>query len=192
MKPPLVGIFVGGAGRRMGGVAKGLLETPDGEPIVERLLRVSREALAEPDVVLVGNASAYASLGLTALEDDPPGVGPIGGLAALLTEAARRGVQSVLVLACDMPFVTKELVQVLSTASPGAAAVAPRHESVWEPLSARFDVARTLPVVRRLLDDDQHSVFAVLDGLGDDAVALALGDETRQALTDWDEPSDVE
>jgi len=176
----------------MGGVAKGLLQTPDGEPIVERLVRVSREALGDPEIVLVGAATAYASLGLPALDDDPPGVGPIGGLAALLAEAERRGAAQVLVLACDMPFVTKELVQVLSTASPDAAAVAPREEDVWDPLSARFETARTLPVVRQLLADDQHSVFAVLDALGDAAVPLALGDETRRALTDWDEPSDVD
>jgi hypothetical protein len=30
MAPPLVGIFVGGKGRRMGGVAKGLLTAPGG------------------------------------------------------------------------------------------------------------------------------------------------------------------
>ncbi len=42
---PLVGIFVGGRGLRMGGVAKGLLPAPDGSgPLAKRLVRVTRES----------------------------------------------------------------------------------------------------------------------------------------------------
>ena len=51
----IAGVFVGGAGTRMGGVPKGLLRAPDGPAIVER----SRSALAAAgvtEVVLVGQA----------------------------------------------------------------------------------------------------------------------------------------
>ena len=92
MSAPLVGIFVGGKGRRMGGVAKGLLTAPGGTAtLVARLARVVREAFGEVDLVLVGSADAYAAQGLPSLADDPPGVGPIGGLSALLAEGRRRG-----------------------------------------------------------------------------------------------------
>ena len=50
MSAPLVGIFVGGKGRRMGGVAKGLLTAPGGaETLVARLARVVRETGAKID-----------------------------------------------------------------------------------------------------------------------------------------------
>ena len=55
MAPPLVGIFVGGKGRRMGGVAKGLLTAPGGgETLVARLARIVRDAYDEVDLLLVG------------------------------------------------------------------------------------------------------------------------------------------
>ncbi|HTV23635.1 MAG TPA: NTP transferase domain-containing protein, partial [Polyangiaceae bacterium] len=70
---PVVGILVGGQGRRMGGVAKGLLEYR-GQPLVERLSAASRSALgSEAPVYLIGNAAAYVATRLPALPDDPQG-----------------------------------------------------------------------------------------------------------------------
>src|SRR5690606_25110478 len=95
--------------------------------------------------VLVGKRPEYAAISLATLEDDPPGVGPIGGLAALLAHAGER---HALVVACDMPFVTREDVTALLS-SEGAMAVAARRDERWEPLFARYDAPRALPVVRR-------------------------------------------
>lgn len=186
MGKPLVGVFVGGQGRRMGGVAKGMLATASGERIVERLLRVAREALGDIDVVLVGRAEEYASLGLDHVDDDPPGMGPIGGLGALLSEGARRGAPYVLALACDMPEVTPELLTEL--ARTNAAAVAPVRDGMWEPLCARYDPTRALEALRRVLARGRRSLWSVLDELGDEAVELRVAPEL---LEDWDEPGDV-
>src|SRR5688572_8594805 len=94
----------------MGGAAKGLLTAPRStETLVERLQRVSTEALGDHPIVLIGAAPAYAGLGIELLADSPPGVGPLGGLCALLDAGAHRG-SSVIALACDMPFVTAELI----------------------------------------------------------------------------------
>src|SRR5262245_60230419 len=87
----LVGIFVGGKSRRMGGVAKGLLAAPDtGEPIVVRLARITREALPNSAVVLAGASDAYIVTAIPSLPDAPELTGPIAGLVALLEEAQRR------------------------------------------------------------------------------------------------------
>ncbi|HEU4533063.1 MAG TPA: NTP transferase domain-containing protein, partial [Polyangiaceae bacterium] len=85
---PLVGLFVGGRSTRMGGRPKGLLPTPDGAgPIVLRSARLVA-SLGWP-LVLVGEASAYRAVlpGVKAIDDAPAGVGPLGGLGALLAEA---------------------------------------------------------------------------------------------------------
>src|SRR5262245_17154452 len=117
-----IGLFVGGRGLRMGGVAKGLLTLPDGETVIGRLLRVCAQALPGSTPVLVGEAAAYAALGLRAIADAPSGVGPLGGLRALLADARQDGHAAALVLACDMPHVSAELVQRLAHERPDALA----------------------------------------------------------------------
>lgn len=111
----------------MGGRPKGLLRTPDGVTLVDCLRAVLVAVGAE--VVLVGASEAYASMGLPTVADDPPGVGPLGGLAGLL---GRAGGRPTLALACDMPYVSRALIERLLRAEP-AAIVAPVREGRWEP-----------------------------------------------------------
>src|SRR3954471_21517880 len=100
-----IGLFVGGAGKRMGGVAKGLLLAPDGrETLVARLVRLCGAVAPHASLYLVGEASAYAELGLQVVADEPPGIGPLGGLSGLLLRAQRDGSRAALALACDLPF----------------------------------------------------------------------------------------
>ncbi|MBK7582571.1 MAG: NTP transferase domain-containing protein [Myxococcales bacterium] len=188
MKRPLVGIFVGGRGTRMGGVAKGLLLAPDhDETLVARLVRVAHEALADPELVLVGAAAGYQELGLESLPDEPAGIGPIGGLSALLAEAQRREAPFALALACDLPYVTASLLTRLASTAPDALAVAARQGEGWQPLCARFEPMSALAVTRGLIADGSHSLQQVVVTLKPAELALEPDDDLR----DWDEPSDL-
>ena len=146
----IAGVFVGGAGKRMGERAKGLLEAPGGGTLVDRWLSVLHEA-GVARVLLVGRHPAYRTLGLETIDDEPSGVGPIGGLTALLRHA---GASRALALACDMPFVSAGLVQRL-IAAPEAPVVAPWRDGRWEPLCARYDAARVLPSALRRIEARQ-------------------------------------
>jgi molybdopterin-guanine dinucleotide biosynthesis protein A len=179
----LAGIFVGGSGTRMGGVSKGLLRTTDGTTLVERLRRVLTEVGAE--VVLVGTDDAYAPLGLPGIVDEPPGVGPLGGIAGLLRRAGER---PTLAVACDLPYVSAALLDRLARAAP-APIVAPKRDGRWEPLCARYEPAAVLPVIARLLAARRHALQALLDEAR--AVALPLTAEEALELRDWDVPGDV-
>jgi len=99
----VLGVFVGGASRRMNGRPKGLLPSPEtGEPLVVRLARIGLELGLE--VVLVGRApSAPRWCARDRARGRPEGVGPLGGLAALLEHA---GTSPAVAIACDQPFVT--------------------------------------------------------------------------------------
>jgi molybdopterin-guanine dinucleotide biosynthesis protein A len=182
----VAGIFVGGAGRRMQGQAKGLLRTPDGVTLVDRLRGLLAATGAE--IVLVGAAEAYASLGLEALADEPPGVGPMGGLAALLRRAGRVDKAQALAVACDLPYVSSALLARL-VAAPPAPVVAPVRDGRWEPLCARYDAARVRPVLDGLLAQRRHALQAVLDAAG--AVPLPLLPGEADQLRDWDSPQDI-
>lgn len=192
----LAGVFVGGAGKRMGERAKGLLEAPGGGTIVARWRTVLRDA-GVARIVLIGRYGgrhggrygsgheAYEAFGLETIEDEPAGVGPIGGLAALLRRA---GASHALALACDMPFVSRDLIARL-VAAPEAVVVAPRRDGLWEPLCARYDASRVLPLALRRIAAGQRALQPLLTEAG--AVELPLERGEASELRDWDTPDDV-
>jgi molybdopterin-guanine dinucleotide biosynthesis protein A len=179
----LGGVFVGGSSSRMGHRAKGLLRAPDGRTLVARSVAILQGIGAE--VVLVGRAEEYVGLDIAVVEDEPPGVGPLGGLVALLHRAKGR---SVITLACDMPFVDEALVRRFVEA-PAAPIVAARHDGRWEPLCARFDSSSVLGRARAQVADGDHALYRLLDRCG--AVELSMPPDERQKLRDWDTPEDV-
>ena len=178
----LGGIFVGGAGTRMNGAAKGLLRAPGGDTIVERIAGAMREAGLEP--VLVGRRAEYATIGLRVIED-AANAGPIGGLVALLDAANG---ERVVAVACDMPFVTADLVKKLVHA-PHGPIVAPKREGRWEPLFARYDSARVLAIASERCARGELALQGLLDAAG--AVELELDEGDDAKLADWDSPEDV-
>lgn len=188
----LVGIFVGGRGTRMGGVAKGLLKAPNSEAtLLERLCTELTSALPDAEIRLVGAADAYAATGLRAVADDPPGVGPIGGLIGLLTHAEHRGATHVLALACDLPRIGSGVLRRLANEMTDKTALFAAHGEIRNPLLARYEVARALPVARAALGAGKRSLQAVLDGLGDGVATLPISTTEAATLDDWDTPEDV-
>jgi molybdopterin-guanine dinucleotide biosynthesis protein A len=199
MHVTVVGIFVGGAAQRMGGKPKGLLRTGDDEEsVIDRTVALAREV--SPRVVLVGRSDAY-SLELPRVPDriadavmEPPAQatsregawGPMGGLASLLGYA---GAGSAIALACDMPFISAELLHRLAAHEPESVAVAPKRNGQWEPFLARFEVARTLPIVESRLTRRALAMRGLLDELMATELPLFPGESTL--LTDWDCPGDM-
>ncbi len=103
-------IIAGGQGRRLSGVPKGLLSV-EGRTVLERLLLLAPRF---EDVLLVANAPApYARFGLRTVADVVSGKGAPGGVHAALMAARTPWVVAV---ACDMPFITPEVIGVLMAA----------------------------------------------------------------------------
>jgi molybdopterin-guanine dinucleotide biosynthesis protein A len=193
--PPVIGIFVGGRGLRMGGVAKANLRVADGRTILERTLACCAEASLQafgvaPSIWLVGESSAYASHQLPRVADDPVGVGPIGGLRAFLRAlpAATAGVA----LAGDMPLLTAHLLTRLQRETLGAAALAPRDaQGRWQPLFARYQAQRVLPLIDAALSAEKTSLQHLFSLLASGASVLSLSEAEQKCLHDWDRPGDV-
>jgi molybdenum cofactor guanylyltransferase len=179
--PPLVGIFVGGASSRMGGRPKGLLRAPDGESIVQRWRSLAK-AVGLPSV-LVGSAGAYTHLGIETVDDDLAGAGPLGGLVGLLK--SRPEIQ-VVAVACDMPYVTADLLKRLAFCPLDAPVIAPWRDGRYEPLLARYERARVLPFAERQLVGGDRSLQKLLRDAG--AQGLPMSEDEWPLLADWDEP----
>jgi len=189
--PPVVGIFVGGRGSRFGGIAKGNLVHPSGTRLIERLFDVVRTALPDALLVLVGERPEYADLELATVRDSPAGIGPLGGLRALVAFARDEGRDAAVAIACDMPYVTSELVRRLADEAPGSSALAPKGDGRWQALAARYGVS-VLPVLDAAIRAHEHSLQRIFERLGADAHVLSVDDAELAALGDWDAPDDLE
>ncbi len=135
-------ILAGGRGRRFGGRDKSALVIA-GRSIRDRQLDELR--MLTDDIMVVGARDPIA--GTRGVADRMPGSGPLGGLDAALT-AARD--EEVLVLACDMPFVTAPFLRYLLDLAAEHDVVVPRTERGFHPLCAAY-TRRCHSVVRQQL-----------------------------------------
>lgn len=186
-----IGLFVGGKATRMGGFPKGNLEVAPGVRVVDRLVEHCQRALPGAPLVLVGAAEAYADLGLPVLVDAPAGVGPLGGLRALLLFTEGAGHSGAIALACDLPYLESELVERLASTAPDAAFVAAKDGELWHTLAARYGLT-ALSAVDATLAAGERALQRVIRRLGDRAVELDVTPEEARQLRDWDEPGDRE
>jgi molybdopterin-guanine dinucleotide biosynthesis protein A len=123
-------LLTGGASSRMGR-DKATMEV-DGEALGVRAARVL-QAVCDP-VIEVGPGVTS----LRAIREDPPGAGP---LAALLAGAAALDTHGpVLLLACDLPFMTAELLHALAN-WPGDGTVVPVVDGRLQYACARYGPA---------------------------------------------------
>lgn len=128
-------VLAGGRSSRMGR-DKALMPWK-GSTLIES---VAREVLnAAGNVTLIGSPERYGNLGFPVICDKIEGCGPLGGLhAALSVTTAEWNV----LVACDMPAVTRELLEELLGAAEasGADALVPQTPGGLEPLCAVYHV----------------------------------------------------
>jgi molybdopterin-guanine dinucleotide biosynthesis protein A len=145
-------IQAGGQSSRMGR-DKALLPLA-GRPIIEHILeRV--EGLGDEVFITTNHPARYAHLGIRLESDRHPGAGALEGLFTALSAA--RG-ERILVLACDMPFVSPSLLAYMIGLSPESDVVVPRHAGKFEPLHAIYS-RDCIPFVGASLDAGETRVL---------------------------------
>jgi molybdopterin-guanine dinucleotide biosynthesis protein A len=182
-------ILAGGRASRFEGRDKSTLVV-DGRTILERqIAELSRFA---DDIMLVG-ADLQESTGplFRVVPDRVPGRGPLGGLDAALAAAKD---DAVVVVACDMPFVTSAFLKYLLDLTRDADAVVPRTERGYHPLCAAYTKACGPTVAGRL----KNGQLAMMDLLSDLRVrALTIGEieafgNAHRLLANVNTPADYE
>lgn len=156
-------ILAGGESTRMGR-NKAALEL-DGVPMLLRTARLVESVAGAPSVI--GNLNGADSCGLATIADEWPGAGPLGGIATAL--AASKAPWN-LIVACDLPYLTKPWLEFLvqrALASPGDA-VMPTNTRGAEPLCAMYS-RRCEQAVRAAL---ASGIRKVTDGLKETLVEL--------------------
>lgn len=174
---PIPGVLLtGGASSRMG-VPKATLLV-EGEPIAERAARTLRR-VCNP-VVEVG--PGYSSL--RRVDEEPPGQGPLAALVAGADAVGGSG--PLLLLACDLPFVTEALVARLAGWDGHATVVPVDRSGMLQPVCARYS-QDALIRARRLVATGERSLRSVLRG----EAVVRLDDVDELELVDVDTPEDA-
>lgn len=147
-------ILVGGASSRMGTDKSQLLLS--GKTAVARIADMLRTVAK--DVRVVGALSGE----LASIPDIHPHWGPLGGIHAALNAAAT---DWCLIVACDLPFVTRDLFgRLFEFAEAGVDAVVPlQDDSRPQPLSAFYRRRACLLAAEESIARDEHSPRALLD-----------------------------
>ncbi len=198
-------ILIGGQSTRMG-TDKSTLTLRDGRTMLDHVATALRAVC--DDVVLVGShrpglarggsrdgesahptntgANPRQAGGYLTIADARTNAGPLGGIESLL---ASNLANEYLVCPCDVPAITPEVLHELLTHREAPATVLRiRGQSRFDPLPARIAVT-ALPVVTRLLDDAERSVWRLMEDLP--AAIVDIDHQRASALRNVNTPDDL-
>jgi molybdopterin-guanine dinucleotide biosynthesis protein A len=183
-------ILAGGQARRLGGLDKSALAVGD-HTVLQRQLSVLRGLT--PHILIVGRETPPDHVaGVRAVPDRVPGSGALGGLYTALVEAPT---DIVLVVACDMPYLTAPFLTALAERAgtdPAADAVVPRDAVGRHPLCAAYRV-RIAPALRARIDRNALRVLDAVDTLHVHEVGpdeLRAWDSEQRLLLNINTPDD--
>lgn len=147
-------IQAGGRSSRMG-QDKGLVLLA-GRPMIEHVLaRV--DGLGSGALITTNRPAEYAYLNLPMAADSQPGAGALPGLETAL--AAAPG-DLVLLVACDMPFLNRALLEHLVDLAPTADVVVPRWGDRHQPMHAVYRRRTCLAAVRAALARNERRMIS--------------------------------
>ena len=152
-------IQAGGRSSRMG-QDKGLVPLA-GKPMVEHVLeRV--HGLGDEILLTTNFPDHYAYLNLRMASDEEPGAGALPGMQTALRAAAH---EHVLIVACDMPFLNRALLQYQLSLAPEADVIVPFWEENFQTMHAVYGRVRCLEAVERALERGRRRLISFYDDL---------------------------
>ena len=117
-----------------------------GRPMIE-VVRERVEGLGDELILITNTPEPYATLGLPMFGDDYPDTGPLGGIYTAIRHARN---PHVLIVACDMPWLNRPLLEYLAGLRETADIVVPRWDKFPEPLHAVYSQACLEPIREKL------------------------------------------
>ncbi|RKD24400.1 hypothetical protein BEP19_08395 [Ammoniphilus oxalaticus] len=181
-------ILAGGKSSRMG-QNKALLKVGE-QTGLERILERLSPLLSDP-ILVTNEPHLYEGLPVQIIADNYPGRGPVAGLEAGLVASKH---DWNLLVACDMPFVSRKLARELLARRGDYECIVPMRAGRAHPLFALYRRS-ILPTVQRNIQADVLKMGAVLDAsrsLYVEESELGQVDDFEDALFNMNHPSDYE
>ncbi len=181
-------ILAGGESRRMGTDKWRLVL--DGQSFVERIASEisAATALGISPVTVVGNLiaddAADTQMRLPTAPDVYPGWGALGGVHAALSACSA---EWALVVACDFPFVTRELFVRLASLRDTFEAVAPvQNDQIPQPLCAVYRVEPCLRRAEQMIKSGERKPIALLQSVRTRWVSFSEIEDLAEAARFFD------
>lgn len=173
MRKAPVYILAGGKSTRFGR-DKARVEI-DGRPLLVHVAR-SLEPVATSIIVIADQAGKYSDLGFSTIADRRPGLGPLGGLQAALSDC-REG--WLLCASCDRIGVRPEWLRALFAGITNGAKAVLFRDRIWQPMPALYHTALA-PAVDAAIQAGRLSPWVLLEQ--NDAVALKVPPDWEASL----------
>lgn len=152
-------ILIGGQSRRMGTDKSQLVIA--GQSFVERI--AGELCGVTTSVRLVGCNRAALELELQSVPDVYPYWGALGGVHAAISACSE---QWALIVACDFPFVTRQLFARLASVRADSDAVAPiQPDGIPQPLCALYRVEPCLQLAEQFIKSGERKPVALLQSV---------------------------
>ena len=182
-----VAIQAGGQSSRMGTDKSFVLF--EGRPMIE-VVRERVQGLGNELILITNKPDAYRHLGLPMFGDVYPDHGPLGGIYTAVYHAAH---PHVLIVACDMPWLNRDLLTYMIGLRQTADIVVPRWEKYPEPLHAIYSKA-CLPAIQEKLEAKQLKItrfFGQVDVRFVEREEIRRFDEDGRSFANINSPQDL-
>lgn len=163
----------------------------EGVPMASRVIAAAREAGADEVLVVGGTQARAKKFDAVWKKDAFPGEGPLGGVITALKAASH---QIVVVLSCDMPFITDSVIASLVRAAQDAQASVGRTDrlnwlcAAW----SKDDCLPTLQSVWKRKERAVHRAAVLLDVAEVPVPAVAVRNiNSRADLVASDDPTNL-
>jgi len=161
-----------------------------GRPMIE-VVRQQVQDLGDEMLVVTNNPEPYTYLNLPLYPDQYADHGPLAGIFTALTAAAH---PHILVVACDMPSLNRDLLRYLVSLKGSADVIVPRWDRFPEPLHAVYG-KRCLPAIESDLKSGKLKItgfFANVKVRYVEREEIERFDPQGQSFTNVNTPEDLE
>lgn len=151
-------IQAGGQSTRMG-QDKGLLQFGKYKMVEYILYQVS--GMGEKNFIVSNRPEEYKEFGLPVYTDIYHNIGPLGGFHTIFSFLE---MEYALVLACDMPFINRDLINYLLSLASDYDIIVPRlnHNKFVKPFRAVYS-KRCMPAVEKAIEQNHRRVISFFD-----------------------------
>lgn len=152
-------ILAGGRNTRMRGMDKAFLEI-DGRPIIAGIVDKLRPLVNEV-IVVTNSPCKYRDFNVKVVKDRMPRKGPLMGIYSGLKNSSSK---YNFVVACDMPFLKKDLIRYLLDTKDGHDVIIPRIDKRFHPLFGIYS-RRCIPIIEEMLRQDRLKISDIFPRL---------------------------
>ncbi|NQU66459.1 MAG: NTP transferase domain-containing protein [Candidatus Marinimicrobia bacterium] len=179
-------ILAGGKSSRMG--ANKALKQVNGMALIEWVYQVMSSCIENP-LLIADNTDVYKFLGLSMHTDIIKNIGPLGGIYTALKNCRST---HCLIVACDLPLISSEILQLLCREGPRYDVCTVDAGRGIEPLCAVYS-CKLIPLIEKRINAGKYSINDLITESGAHIINISNSDfpETVSLLHNVNTPGDL-